>query len=240
MSIQADPTILIVDDDAGIVAMLTEYLCRNGMKVLSLATGRGLLRFVESKAPDLILLDLKLDGEDGLQALREVRQRSEVPIIIATGHRTEEMDRIAGLELGADDYVIKPLGLQELSARIKAVLRRHACDYQHRKKRAVTYRFGGWRLWSKTRELFNPKGEAIRLTNGEYALLAAFLETPQVPLAREHLLQATRVHENIFDRSIDVQILRLRKKLEYEKGAPRLIVTERGLGYVFTVAVERD
>ncbi|MBX5242775.1 response regulator [Rhizobium sp. NLR22b] len=240
MSVQATPTILIVDDDTDVIAMVSEYLREKGMKVLSLASGRGLLRFVEARTPDLILLDLLLGAEDGLQVLRELRERSDVPIIIASGHRREEIDRVAGLELGADDYVTKPLGLQELLARINAVLRRDASDYNRRKKGGVTYRFGGWKLRSKTRELLNPKGEAVPLTKGEHALLVAFLDRPQVPLAREHLLQSTRVHEDIFDRSIDVQILRLRKKLEPDVSSPSLIVTERGRGYVFTLPVERD
>jgi two-component system, OmpR family, response regulator len=119
------------------------------------------------------------------------------------------------------------------------VLRRHASDYSHRKTSGLTYHFGGWKLRAKTRELFDPQGETIPLTKGEHALLVAFLDAPQRTLAREHLLQATRIHEDIFDRSIDVQILRLRRKLEADSSAPSMIVTERGLGYVFTLPVER-
>lgn len=240
MSIQATPTILIVDDDTDIIAMASEYLGEKGMKVLSLATGRGLSRFVEARMPDLVLLDMQLGTEDGLQVMRELRQRSDVPIIITSGHRKKECDRIVGLEQGADDYVVKPLSLSELAARIRAVLRRHASDYSRRKKSGVTYRFGGWKLRSRTRELFDPGGKVVRLTNGEHALLMAFLEKPQTSLAREELLQSTRVHEDIFDRSIDVQILRLRKKLESDASAPRMIVTERGRGYIFALPVERD
>lgn len=240
MSIQAAPTIVIVDDDTHVVAMVSDYLREKGMKVLSSATGRGLLRFVEARTPDLILLDLVLGSEDGLQVLRELRERSDVPIIIASGQRKEEIDRIKGLDFGADDYVAKPFGLRELLARINAVLRRQESDYSRRKRVGVIYRFGGWKLRAKSRELHNPRGEAVRLTKVEHALLVAFLDKPQIPLAREHLLQSTRVHEDIFDRSVDVQILRLRKKTQVDASSPRMILTQRGRGYVFALPVERD
>ncbi len=236
---QAAATVMIVDDDPALGAMISEYLVGQGMNALSVASGHEMLRMLETKTLDLILLDLQLKNEDGFDVLRELRQRSDVPVIIATGHRKDEIDRVVGLELGADDYVTKPFGLRELLARIKAVLRRHASDYSRRKNNGVTYQFGGWKLRSKTRELFDPNGEAVPLTKGEHALLVAFLDAPQRTLAREHLLQATRVHEDIFDRSIDVQILRLRRKLESDSSAPSMIVTERGLGYVFTLPVER-
>lgn len=238
-TVQAAATVMIVDDDPGLGAMISEYLEGQGINALAVASGREMLRLLETKALDLILLDLQLKNEDGFDVLRELRQRSDVPVIIATGHRKDEIDRVVGLELGADDYLTKPFSLRELLARIKAVLRRHASDYSRRKNTGVTYEFGGWKLRSKTRELFDPTGEAVPLTKGEHALLVAFLDAPQRTLAREHLLQATRIHEDIFDRSIDVQILRLRRKLEVSSSAPRMIVTERGLGYVFTLPVER-
>ncbi|WFU07418.1 response regulator (plasmid) [Rhizobium sp. CB3171] len=240
MPIQAAPTIMIVDDDTDVIAMVSDYLREKGMKVRSSATGRGLLRYVEARIPDLILLDIMLGSEDGLEVLRELRERSDVPIIIASGQRKEEIDRIKGLDLGADDYVTKPLGLRELLARINAVLRRQESDYRRRKRVGVTYRFGGWKLRSKTRELHNSRGEAVRLTKVEHALLVAFLDKPQLTLAREHLLQLTRIHEDILDRSIDVQILRLRKKLELDASSPRMILTQRGRGYIFALPVERD
>lgn len=237
-TVQVAATVMIVDDDSALRAMISEYLEGQGLKALAVATGREMLKTLETNTLDLVLLDLQLKNEDGLDVLRELRQRSDVPVIIATGHRKDEIDRVVGLELGADDYVTKPFGLRELLARIKAVLRRHASDYTRRKNSGVTYHFGGWKLRSKTRELFDPLGEAIPLTKGEHALLVAFLDAPQRTLAREHLLQATRIHEDIFDRSIDVQILRLRRKLEANSSAPNMIVTERGLGYVFTLPVE--
>lgn len=190
--------------------------------------------------PSLIILDLRLGQDDGLDLLREIRSHSDVPIIITTGHRRDEIDRVVGLELGADDYIAKPFSLRELLARVRAVLRRHEMGRAaraHDPERGG-YRFDGWRLERRSRSLFDPEGNPVSLTKGEYGLLLAFLEAPQRPLTREHLLQATRVHEDIFDRSIDVQVLRLRRKLETDPSAPRVIQTERGVGYIFALAVE--
>jgi DNA-binding response OmpR family regulator len=161
-------------------------------------------------------------------------------VIITTGHRLEEIDRVVGLELGADDYVTKPFGLRELLARVRAVLRRHELGglARAREPQRGGYKFGGWQLERDNRRLTSPNGVAVTLTKGEYALLVAFLEAPQRPLTRERLLQATRVHEDIFDRSIDVQVLRLRRKLESHASAPQIIRTERGVGYVFALPVE--
>ncbi len=173
--------------------------------------------------------------------LREVRSSSDVPVIIITGHRRDDIDRVVGLELGADDYMTKPFNLRELLARARAVLRRFEIGRAApaRDPERGHYRFSGWLLDRKTRQLTDPDGAPVALTKGEYALLLAFLDAPQRPLSREHLLQATRVHDDVFDRSIDVQILRLRRKLEREPSAPRVIQTERGIGYVFAVPVER-
>ena len=190
---------------------------------------------------DAIALDLHLGQENGLDLLREIRSSSDVPVIIITGHRRDDIDRVVGLELGADDYLIKPFNLRELLARVRAVLRRFdvghvAQAHDHERGR---FRFSGWLLDRKARRLTDPAGDPVALTKGEYALLLAFLEAPQRPLSREHLLQATRLHEDVFDRSIDVQILRLRRKLERDPSAPRVIQTERGVGYVFAIPVER-
>jgi DNA-binding response OmpR family regulator len=190
---------------------------------------------------NLVILDLRLGSEDGLDLLREVRSGSDVPVIIITGHRRDDIDRVVGLELGADDYLTKPFNLRELLARVRAILRRFdvgraapASDPERGR-----FRFSGWLLDRRIRQLTDPAGAPVALTKGEYAMLLAFLDAPQRPLSREHLLQATRVHEDIFDRSIDVQILRLRRKLEPDPSAPRVIRTERGVGYVFAVPVER-
>jgi two-component system, OmpR family, response regulator len=163
-----------------------------------------------------------------------------VPVIITSGQRCEEIDRVVGLELGADDYVTKPFGPRELLARIRAVLRRQDAVRiaVQRDARQGRCRFGGWQLDRRARRLTDPAGAPVALTKGEYALLLAFVDAPQRPLSREHLLQATRMHEDLFDRSIDVQILRLRRKLEADRSAPRIIQTERGVGYVFALPVE--
>ena len=190
--------------------------------------------------PDLIVLDLRLDQEDGLELLRETRSRSDVPVIIITGDRRDEIDRVVGLELGADDCITKPFGLRELLARIRAVLRRHEAGRSapQRDPERRRSKFGGWQLDRRLRRLVDPAGSQISLTKGEYALLTAFLDAPQRPLSREQLLQATRVHEDIFDRSIDVQILRLRRKLEPHPSTPQIIRTELGVGYTFTLPVQ--
>jgi two-component system OmpR family response regulator len=191
--------------------------------------------------PALQILDLRLGLEDGLDLLRKVRLSSEVPVIIITGHRLDDIDRVVGLELGADDYLTKPFNLRELLARVRAILRRFDVGRAAppRDPERGRFRFSGWQLDRKSRQLTDPAGAVVALTKGEYAMLLAFLEAPQRPLSREHLLQATRVHEDVFDRSIDVQILRLRRKLERDPSAPRVIQTERGVGYVFAIPVER-
>lgn len=200
-----------------------------------------MLRQLASREGNVLILDLRLGLVDGLDVLRELRSGSDVPVIIVTGHRRDEIDRVVGLELGADDYVTKPFNLRELLARVRAIIRRldRARASAGREPERGGYRFSGWRLNLRTRKLTDPSGADVPLTKGEYALLVAFLDAPQRPLSREHLLQATRVHEDVFDRSIDVQILRLRCRLEQDPSAPRIIQTERGVGYVFAAQVER-
>jgi DNA-binding response OmpR family regulator len=238
---RAQPTrILIVDDDVAIRHMVTNYLEGYNMCVASAAQGADVARHFAVAEPGLIVLDLQLGDENGLELLRAIRSHSDVPIIVVTGHRRGENDRVVGLELGADDYMTKPFGLRELLARIRAVLRRREAGRvaMQRNQERARWRFNGWQLDRRTRQLTDPNGVPVALTKGEYALLAAFLAEPQRPLTREHLLQATRVHENVFDRSIDVQVLRLRRKLEAEPSAPRVIKTERGVGYVFALPVQ--
>jgi two-component system, OmpR family, response regulator len=233
--------ILVVEDDQVMSRMVLDYLEDHNMRGLSASGRQELVRNFAENEPDLVVLDLRLDQEDGLDLLREIRTRSDVPVIITTGDRRDEIDRVVGLELGADDYVTKPFSLRELLARIRAVLRRQEAGraVSGRDAERGRCRFGGWQLERRTRRLTDPNGTEVALTKGEYALLTAFLDAPQRPLSREHLLQATRVHEDIFDRSIDVQILRLRRKLETDPSAPSIIRTERGVGYVFAVLVER-
>jgi len=215
--------ICIVEDDPVMLRMVGDYLEQHNMRVNSASGRQEMARLFAAGEPDLVVLDLRLDQEDGLDLLREIRTRSDIPVIITTGDRRDEIDRVVGLELGADDYVTKPFSLRELLARIRAVLRRQEAGRATSARDAERgrYRFGGWQLDPRNRRL------------------TAFLDAPQRPLSREQLLQATRVHEDIFDRSIDVQILRLRRKLEADSSVPQIIRTERGVGYVFTLPVER-
>jgi DNA-binding response OmpR family regulator len=232
--------VVVVDDDPSLRQMVTRYLEDHNVPTKSASNRTELNRHLEGTQPCLIILDLRLGQDDGLDLLREIRSRSDVPIIITTGHRPEEIDRIVGLELGADDYIVKPFSLRELLARVRAVLRRQEIGRAARARDPERggYRFDGWQLERRGRRLVDRNGTPVPLSKGEYGLLLALLEAPQRPLTREHLLQATRIHDDIFDRSIDVQILRLRRKLEIDPGSPRLIQTERGVGYIFALPVE--
>jgi len=236
--------ILVVDDDPLVKQMVVNYLEEHNMQAFAASGGQELARHLAEDEPSLVILDLRLGQEDGLDLLRDIRARSDVPVIITTGHRRDEIDRVVGLELGADDYVTKPFSLRELLARTRAVLRRRdggrtaAAESQARESESTRSRFAGWQVDRRTRRLTDPRGAQVALTKGEYALLIAFLDAPQRPLSREYLLQATRIHEDVFDRSIDVQVLRLRRRLEADPSAPRIILTERGVGYVFALPVE--
>ena len=232
--------VFVVEDDPVMLRMVGDYLEQHNMRAVSASGRQEMVQHFAVREPDLVILDLRLDQEEGFDLLREIRSRSDVPVIITTGHRRDEIDRVVGLELGADDYLTKPFSLRELLARIRAVFRRQEAGraVSQRDPERGRYRFGDWQLDRRSRRLTDPAGDQVALTKGEYALLTAFLDAPQRPLSREHLLQATRVHEDIFDRSIDVQILRLRRKLETDPSAPQIIQTERGVGYVFALPVE--
>jgi len=233
--------ILVVEDDLDIRRMVVNYFDGHNMRCLSASGRHDMVRHFGQREPSLVILDLKLGRENGFDLLREIRSRSNVPVIITTGHHRDETDQVLGLELGADDYVIKPFSLRELLARVRAVLRRRDSARLEPLRNAAParWRFGGWQLDGRTRHLTDPNGAPVPLTKGEYALLVAFLKAPQRPLSRVTLLQATRMNEDIFDRSIDVQVLRLRRKLEIDSRAPRVIQTERGVGYLFILPVER-
>jgi DNA-binding response OmpR family regulator len=233
-------TCLVVEDDGTMRHLVTNYLEDHDIRAVAASRRDEVAALLTRSQPDLVVLDLRLGKEDGLDLLREIRAHSDIPVIITTGHRRDEIDRVVGLELGADDYITKPFGLRELLARIRAVLRRREAGQAAAQRDAEKGRskFGSWQLDRRSRRLTNASGEPIILTKGEYALLIAFLDAPQRPLTREQLLQATRIHEDVFDRSIDVQVLRLRRKLETDPTAPSIIQTERGVGYLFALPVE--
>ena len=231
--------ILVVDPDDAVKDTVIDYFQEHGMHTAQASGRADMSSQFAIHAPDLVILDVHLGKEDGLDLLREIRASSDVLVILTSRYRRDEVDRIIGLELGADDYLTKPFGLRELLARARALLRRRKYAAAPGDPKSASYRFGGWRLDRRTRQLTNPQGAPVALTKGLYALLLAFLDAPQRPLTREYLLNATRVHEDVFDRSIDIQILRLRRKLETEPDAPRIIQTQRGVGYVFMLPVER-
>jgi DNA-binding response OmpR family regulator len=232
--------ILVVDDDADLRQMVADYLSDYDLRVTGAADGAAMRDAIAHEAVDLVLLDLKLPSEDGMNLARELRETSSVPIIMLTG-RKDDVDRIMGLELGADDYLTKPFNLRELLARIRAILRRtQAHPVTHVEGRAPqAFRFGAWELDLRSRRLTSNDGERVELTHAEFALLAAFLGAPERILSREQLLELSRGNdENVFDRSIDVQILRLRRKIETDPSRPELIKTERGAGYFFNAKVD--
>ncbi len=234
------PHILAVDDDPAIRALLAEYLGGHGLRVSTVASGREMEAVLEREAVDLVLLDLRLPGEDGLQIARALRERATLPIVLLTG-RDEEADRVMGLELGADDYVTKPFSPRELLARLRAVLRRYQVQatLPERDSSRRAFRFAGWELNLRTRRLRSPAGAAVELSNGEFSLLVALCSAPQRVLSRDQLLSMSRLHEaEVYDRTIDVQILRLRRKIEADPSHPTLIVTRRGEGYLFDTPVE--
>ncbi|RZL68657.1 MAG: response regulator [Variovorax sp.] len=236
------PHILVVDDDPVIRELLSEYLTENEMRVTTAASGAAMAGVLLQEVIDLVMLDLRLAGEDGMQLARRLRETSSVPVIILTGKR-DEADRVMGLEIAADDYVTKPFSNRELLARIRAVLRRYQAKPQSDASAARSvrraYRFAGWELNLLVRRLTAPDGRRVELSNGEFNLLLAMCEAPQRVLSRDQLLELSRLHgAEVYDRSIDVQILRLRRKIEVDASAPRFIRTERGAGYLFDTVVE--
>jgi two-component system OmpR family response regulator len=230
--------ILIVDDHQDICDLVQNYLTGEGFKVSTANDGVGMRKVLSQSNIDLVLLDLMLPGEDGLTLARTLRSESNVGIIILTG-RGETLDRIIGLEMGADDYLPKPFHLRELLARVKSVLRRASARNVKPNDRPATAQFHGWKLDLATRELYSPDGAEVRLTTGEFDLLAAFVANANQVLTRDRLLDLARNREaGPFDRTIDVQVGRLRRKLEDDPQNPNLIKTVRGTGYIFTAPVE--
>ena len=234
------PHVLAVDDDSSIRQLLQLYLADRGMRVSAVAGEREMAAVLDEDAADIVLLDLKLGGADGMQVARRLRDRSVVPIIILTANQ-DEADRVMGLELGADDYLTKPFSPRELLARIRALLRRVEMGASVAAKAGDEvrfYRFAGWELNVRTRQLRSADGRTMALRNSEFNLLVALLCSPRRVLSRDRLIELSRLrHDDVFDRAVDVQIGRLRRKLEVDARSPVLIVTERGVGYVFDADV---
>ncbi len=229
--------VLLVDDDPEIRALVGDYLQEHGLTVTAVADGRGMRNALGSGPFDIVLLDIMLPGDDGLTLCRELRATRNLPVILLTA-LAEESDRVVGLEMGADDYLVKPFSTRELLARIRAVLRRSREQLAvHVVEDVRTYRFEGWALYPGRRELADPDGVLVSLTGGEFDLLLAFLRHPQTVLNRDQLLELTKGRNaQPFDRSIDVQLSRLRRK----HTVGNLVKTVRGGGYLLACEVTRE
>jgi two-component system OmpR family response regulator len=227
--------VLIVDDDRRIRSMLGQFLSERGLTVFEAGDGKSMFTLLKQARIDVIVLDVMLPGDDGFTLCRRLRVDSAVPVILLTAIN-DAADRVAGLELGADDYVAKPFDPRELLARFRAVQRRIGTSQPVREQ--ATYSFSGWTLDPRRRTLRNKQSVLVDLTSGEFDLLLAFVEYPQQILHRDRLLDLARGRVNqAFDRSIDVQISRLRRKIEPDPAQPQLIKTVRSEGYIFTADV---
>lgn len=230
--------ILVVDDEPAICELVQNYLSVEGFRVSTAEDGEAMRRVMASAPVDLVILDLMLPGQDGFSLTRYLREHSDVGIIILTG-KGETVDRVVGLEMGADDYLAKPFDLRELLARVRSVLRRAGASHKHANADTIV-RFAGWQLDFSTRRLLSPDNVDIPLTKGEFDLLVVFVTHPNRVLSRDELLDLTRGRAaGPFDRTIDVQVGRLRQKIEPDAQHPTLITTVRAAGYLFTPPVER-
>lgn len=230
------PVILVVEDDPGLRVLIARALQQNGFAVCQAGSGPEMWGLFETRSVDLILLDIMLPGRNGIDLCREVRSRSGVPIIFISA-RGDETDRVIGLELGADDYIAKPVGTRELIARVRAVLRRGTLERNTPDERNDRVRFAGWEVDLRRRAVFSQSGASIDLTGAEFDLLASFIGSPQRVLGRERLIELSRVRlGDSSDRSIDVLVSRLRRKLS-SVGKPAPIITVRGVGYMLTADV---
>ncbi|MCP5419841.1 MAG: response regulator [Gammaproteobacteria bacterium] len=232
--------VLIVDDDQELRELLVDYLGRNGFRVTGVEDGNGLWDTLERESVDLVILDLMLPGDDGLTLCRNLRARSPLPPVIMLTARGDDTDRIIGLEMGADDYLAKPFNPRELLARINSVLRR-VREWPVEAGALQRYRFAGWTLDVNTRHLISPQNVVIPLGSREYRLLCVFLEQPNRVLTRDQLLDLTQGREATpFDRSIDMQVSRLRHRLGEDSRDAEIIKTVRNEGYMLVGAVTRE
>ena len=231
--------ILLVDDDPEIRSLLMDYLEKNGYRVTAAGDGKAMWQVLDKRRVSLIILDIMLPGDDGLVLCRNLRASSEIPIIMLTA-RGEDMDRILGLEMGADDYLAKPFNPRELLARVRGVLRRtRQLPVDSDIDRAKRIRFAGWTLDVTARHLISPGKVVIPLSGGEYRLLSVLLEHPNLVLSRDQIMDFSRGEDwEPFDRSIDVQVSRLRRRLRDDSKQPAIIKTMRGEGYILAAQVE--
>ena len=233
------PHILVVDDDPAIRELLSAYLGQHDLRVTAVADGGAMRALLGKQVIDLIVLDLKLGAESGLDLARRLRDQSAIPIVMLSG-QSDEADRVMALELGADDYLNKPFSPRELLARVRAILRRRRLDVRQQRMEGLrAYRFDGWELNLNTRQIVSPKGQHAALTNGEFSLLVALLGARGRILSRAQLLELSRLHgDEVYDRAVDVLIMRLRRKLGEDSTNPRCILTIRGAGYRVGASVE--
>ena len=238
MDTASDPTILLVDDEQTLREPLAEYLSRQGFGVIQAASAAEARSRLREEAPDLVLLDIMMPGEDGLSLCRHLSESRAIPTILLTA-KGEAMDRIIGLEIGADDYVVKPFEPRELVARIRSVLRRAAKGGTAPAEDEL-FEFEGWRLDPLKRRLIDPEGVVVPISSVEFRLLMAFLEHPRQVLDRDRLLDMVQGREaHLFDRAVDNQVSRLRRKVEVDSRNPTLIQTVWGGGYMFAADVRR-
>ncbi|OAN60232.1 hypothetical protein A7X12_01935 [Sphingomonas sp. TDK1] len=233
--------VLLIDDAPLMRDPIAAYLERQECPTVVLDDPGQAMEQLRGGRFGMVLLNQQLKDADGMDVLRRIRDRSEIPVIVMSNQVSDDIDRILAFELGADDYLTWPFHPRELVARARAIVRRQELGRlaSGNPRQTGGYRFLGWELRCRTRSLRDPKGRSVPLTKGEYALLTAFLEAPQRVLSRAQLLQSTRTHEDIFDRSVDVQVLRLRRKLTLADTPSPSVVTERGVGYRFDAPVER-
>jgi two-component system OmpR family response regulator len=241
MLMETPAHILIVDDDREISTLLAEYLEKNGYRTLTAGDGKAMWKALDDTRIDLIVLDLNLPGDDGLTLCRNLRTRSSIPVIMLTA-RGEPLDRILGLEMGADDYLPKPFEPRELFARIRSVLRRtQALPPEMQGPAPQQMHFAGWTMDFTARHLINPQGVVVALSGAEFRILKIFLDHANRVLSRDQLLNLTQGRDaDPFDRSIDLQISRLRQKLGEDARSPQIIKTVRNEGYVLATQVAKE